>query len=107
MEELIKLLREHESLAFPAGYHGKTIEGVNLTIVNSECLGLIYGLVETQGSMSSRSKQTIAKHIKSLTELIEKLSNENATERKEHPLIGYSKSLLTLISAIGLEYGSH
>lgn len=100
MEELKELLKQHEALSFPAEYYGKTIEGVNLILVNSEVVGTIYGLIETDGRLSTRSKKMLMSHHQSLKNIENK-----ALQLNQHTsLSSYVNSLIRIVEAVGLEY---
>jgi len=76
MEQIKKLWEQHEQASFPAGHRNKTIEGVNLTLIDTELSGFVLTFISTGGSLGARQHIALEKGISTLTKIIPQLEDD-------------------------------
>ena len=75
MDEVIeKMWKEHEKGEFPAGHRNKTIEGTNLTLIDTELSGFVLGF-QAVGSLGARQLLALQKGITTLEKIIPQLES--------------------------------
>lgn len=78
IDEIATLWNSHEKQPFPAGHRTKTVEGVNLGLLDPELAGYIIGFLTTKGGLGSRQKNVMAEYSEKLNLIIEQLETEEA-----------------------------
>jgi len=75
MDQIQKLWEQHEEAQFPAGHRNRTVEGVNLTLIDTEISGFILTFLATGGALGARQTIALNKGIASLKKIIPQLDS--------------------------------
>ncbi len=82
MEKTIQKVQElwnaHESTPFPTGYRSKKIDGVSITVIESEVAGYILTYTATGGSLGSRQVISLKNNLTTLNRIIDEAETEEA-----------------------------
>jgi len=76
MNNIKQLWEQHERRPFPAGCRGKEVQGLSLTMLESEIGGLILSFINTEGVLSSRQSGTLAGYDEKLAGVVDELDGE-------------------------------
>ena len=68
--EILELWQQHSSAAFPKGYGGKEINGIDLPLLDAEIAGCIHIYVHNSGELDSRRVKTLRKCLIDLNTIV-------------------------------------
>ena len=74
--EIIKLWQQHYSAAFPMGYSDRKINGIDLSLLDSEIAGCIHMYMHNHEELDSQRVQILREHLIDLNNIILLLDHE-------------------------------
>jgi len=74
--EILELWQQHSSAAFPEGYGGKEINGIDLPLLDAEIAGCIHMYVHNSGGLDSRRVEILRKSLTDLNTIVLLLDSE-------------------------------
>ncbi len=79
LDDIKRCWEEHERSPFPSGLRGKSVEGVDLTLLESNLARYILGTIELGKPLAERSRGFLQTEADKLNALLPHLSGEAAT----------------------------
>jgi hypothetical protein len=68
--EILELWGQHSSAAFPEGYGGREINGINLPLLDAEIAGCIHIFVHNHGELDPARLKTLRKSLIDLNSIV-------------------------------------
>ncbi|RME58957.1 MAG: hypothetical protein D6780_05900 [Candidatus Dadabacteria bacterium] len=98
--ELEKRVKNFEQRSFPMGHRTPLDNGVNLTVLQAEIIAIVWGVIRTDGLISSRQKRDLERDVEQLKNSFNYLRSEEA---KEHfkTLVEIAETVLEKASLAG------
>lgn len=76
MKDIRELFRKHEQESFPVGHRNKQVAGAHLSLLNSEIMTIVVTFLSTNGSISSRHRVVIDKHLSTLKTVLLEIESD-------------------------------
>jgi hypothetical protein len=73
--EILELWHQHSSAALPKGYNGRTLNGIDLSVLEAEIAGCIHRYVN-QGALEFRHLESLSHRLIDLNAIMLLLNNE-------------------------------
>jgi hypothetical protein len=74
--EILELWQQHSAAAFPEGYGGREINGIDLPLLDAEIAGCIQRYVHTSGELDPRRMELLRKSLTELNTIVLLLDSE-------------------------------